>query len=214
MGKLRRAIVDTALITPSGALSPGPLSASAIAAGAGLGVLGGLLTAVGHLVVEVPYFVALVVLSEIIEERLGRVRVFLDLFAAGFMVFFAVLLVESGVALLGGEGFSPGSIISSPITALFNGIVLTGANAYFLAWWFTVGKPIVDSARELGWRGGGIVYAVHYSYDLVWLVALSMLGGIIASTGAGYLAGLMFVLAAILLYFGYKMISPYLSRMG
>lgn len=207
MSSLRRAVVDTALITPSGALSPGPLSASAIAAGAALGILGGVLVAVGHLLVELPYYILLILVMGAVESRLERIRRLLDLVAGGFMLFFSILLVEAGVELYNGLPLHGSGIVSSPLTAVITGAVLTGANAYFLAWWFTVGKPIIDQARRVGWGGASVVYLVHYSYDLGWLALLAGLGGLAGVAGRIILAPLMFILAAVLGYYGIKMIS-------
>ncbi len=206
MGNLRKAVIDTAVITPSGALSPGPLSASAVAAGASLGLLGGLLVALGHLLVELPYFIVLILVMGVIEAKLRRIKTVLDLIAGGFMLFFAYLLVITGIGLYNGEGIAGGSIISNPLTAVATGAVLTGANVYFLAWWFTVGKPIIDSARSMGWRNASIIYIVHYSYDFGWLILLAAIGGLAGLGGSMILAGLMFVLALVLAYYGVKII--------
>ena len=209
---LRRAVAETAVITPSGALSPGPLSASAIAAGAGLGVLGGVLVALGHLLVELPYFALLVRIMGGLEERLGRWSRLLDLVSGVFILFFAYLLAASGLeALRGGAGGLPGGgAVGSPVLALVAGIVLTGGNAYFLAWWLSAGRPIVEGARALGWPRSCLVYGVHFSYDISWLALLAYIGGL--AVRPRVLGFVFLVLAGVLFYYGVRMILRLAGR--
>ena len=209
------AVMAAVLVTPSGALSPGPLSASAVAAGAGLGVLGGVLVALGHLAVELPYFLVLRRLLGVVEVRLAGFRVFLDVVAAGFMGFFGFLLVRAGLGYLRG-GFSGGGsgVIGDPVLAFLSGVFLTGFNAYFLAWWVTVGKPIVDGASRLPLAGSLVVYGVHYSYDLGWLAFLAWLGSAGSWLGPGVMAGLMFVLAVVLFYYMVRILLQIPWRRG
>ncbi len=207
---LRRVLLDTLAITPSGALSPGPLSASAVAAGIGLGVLGGVYVALGHLVVELPYFAVLLALARL-EDRVRRARRLLDLAAAGFMVFFAVLLLAAAAENV---SVSAEDVIHSPIAALAAGAALTGFNAYFLLWWLTVGRPIVEGARSLGLGGKLLVYLAHYSYDLGWLALLAWLGGLGGALGGPALRALLAGLALVLLYYAARMALPHLGRGG
>ncbi len=212
---LRETIFNTIMITPSGALSPGPLSASAVAAGAGLGITGGVLVALGHLIVELPYFYALVRIMTVIERKLEKIRILLDLLAASFMALFSVLLIMSGVRYYSGtvDSYS-GSIISDPFVAVITGIALTGLNGYFLAWWITVGKPIIDGATKLSSSSAMIVYAIHYSFDLGWLAFLAILGRIGGSLGARPMSFLMFILAGMLLYYMVRILVQILVRYG
>ncbi len=198
----KKTIIDTLMITPSGALTPGPLSASAVAAGASLGIIGGFMVAIGHLIVEFPYFVAMGKFMTKIEERLNRLHKVLDLLAAVFMGFFAYLLVDTGFAFLNGESSLTGSQgIDSLFIALVSGALLTGLNVYFLTWWLTVGKPIIDGAFSLGSHGIVTVYGLHFSYDLVWLVFLSWVGAIGRGMGSKSMGVLMFALAVLLVYY-------------
>ena len=205
-GTLRRAVLETALITPSGALSPGPLSAAGVAAGAALGVVGGVLVALGHLVVELPYFALLVRILGGLRERLGRWRAVLDIVSGGFMLFFAYLLAASGLEAIRGEAGLPGAgAVGSPLLALLAGIVLTGGNVYFLAWWLSVGRPIVEHARGLGPWGAGLVYAVHYSYDLAWLSLLAYVGGL--AVRPEVLGWLFLALSLVIGYYGVRTLA-------
>ena len=203
---LREALLAAVTITPSGALSPGPLSASAVAAGVGLGVAGGLLVALGHLVVEAPYIVLVAKLYSAVEERMKKLAPILNAVAAAFTLYFAYLVGVDGYRLLT-QGFtgSVGEAISSPLAALAAGVILTGANAYFLAWWLTVGKPIVDGMRSLPLGAATLVYATHYAYDLGWLALLAYMGGALGSGGARILGAVLIALSLVLVYFALRL---------
>jgi threonine/homoserine/homoserine lactone efflux protein len=54
------------------------------------------------------------------------------------------------------------------------GIVLTGANPYFLIWWAIVGLALITQAVELGLLAFALFAVVHWLCDLVWLEALSL----------------------------------------
>ena len=54
------------------------------------------------------------------------------------------------------------------------GIILTGANPYFLVWWATVGLALTTQAVELGLLAFALFSVVHWLCDLVWLEALSL----------------------------------------
>jgi threonine/homoserine/homoserine lactone efflux protein len=59
---------------------------------------------------------------------------------------------------------------SDPLVA---GVVLTGGNPYFLVWWATVGLTLATTAKGLGIWAFVLFAIVHWSCDLVWLLALS-----------------------------------------
>ncbi len=212
MPPFRKAIVETAIITPSGALSPGPLSASSIAFGALVGVKGGIIVALGHLAVELPYFLLLIMLLGSVEERLRRARGVLDLAAGVFILFFSLLLFRDSWRLLHGNGISGGSTIGSGLIGAFiTGVALTGLNMYFLLWWISVGRPIVEHARSLSSAGRMVVYAVHYSYDLGWLAVLAYIGYQGGRMGGEALAVVLALLGLVLVYYGGKFIASFLA---
>ncbi len=83
-------IVETILVSASGALSPGPLSAAAVSVGAmGLGPLGGLLVALGHTVFELPYVLVLAKLLKRGQHIIQRVELILAVILATVIVYFA-----------------------------------------------------------------------------------------------------------------------------
>ena len=124
-------LLSAVAISLSGVMAPGPITAATLAAGARSRHAGALI-ALGHAVVEMPLILLL---------------------AAGIGTFFRSPTVKSGIGLAGG-----GVLVLMGIQLLFSlrqpktesqaavqrrpfitGIVLTGANPYFLFWWATVG---------------------------------------------------------------------------
>jgi len=206
---LRDVVTATLLITPSGALSPGFLTASAIAVGGVMGWLGGFMVSLGHVLFELPYVALLVYSAEKLEGLLRRFERPLALLTALMGFYLAYSLVSVGVeALASGRvlmpsiGFHGGGLL----TAVALGFWFTGFNPYFLAWWVTIGLPLVRGAAVHGWRGFSVMYLSHVWIDFAWLTALAAAGGRLASAALGY-GLLMLSLAAVLAVFSVDMLS-------
>ena len=195
-------MVTTLLVTPSGALSPGLLSASAIAVGVYLGATGGLLVALGHTVFELPYVGLLVYWAERFDRTLKRLEKPLALVTLAMALYFAAGLFKTVIGLLeGNRAASYGvSVGSTPLQAFIAGIVFTGANPYFLAWWLTVALPLVRKAATLGAKGFATMYLSHVWIDYAWLALLAATAGGLASITSLY-AGILAALALLLLLF-------------
>src|SRR4051812_26440864 len=88
-------------ITPSGAFSPGPLTASAVANGSIRGWKAGLYTALGHTAFELPYVAALVYVAK--SLNLGVYKTPLAVAAAAFIAFFAYLLLRDAWGIIHGN---------------------------------------------------------------------------------------------------------------
>ena len=200
----RRLVAETLAISPSGALSPGPLSAAAIALGSSLGLAGGLAVALGHMAFEFPY-VALLSRAAARVRRLleGRVGGALLLFMAGFTGFFAWGLIEAALAALGGSHAPavPGASAAGGLLGAFAvGILYTGANPFFLAWWATAGFPLVEGASRIP-GGLALMYASHVWMDYAWLGLLAAGGGAAGLLGSRGYAALLGALGAVLAYY-------------
>jgi len=200
--ELKSLVAKTLAITPSGALSPGPLSASAVAVGALLGPLGGFLVALGHMLFELPYVALLVKWAERFNRALARIEKPLNILVASFIVFFAYGLFRDATAAASGviQSNSTFTIGGGALGALLTGIVLTGFNPYFLAWWITVGLPLVRDAAKRGTQGFTTMYVSHVWMDYAWLVLLAAAGAGLSKI-AGLYAALLAGLGAILLLF-------------
>ncbi len=198
-------VVETLIVTPSGALSPGALSAAAVAVGAaGLGAAGGLLVALGHMAFELPYVGLLVFWAERLGRVMERLEKPLSLVVLGFALYFAVGLLDaarSGAGVAGSVPLPGGGAAG----AFLAGVVFTGFNPYFLAWWLTIGLPLVRGAAEGGARGFAAMYASHVWMDYAWLGLLAAGGG--AAVGSRFYPALLAGLALLLVVFAVDIVA-------
>ena len=196
---LRRLVAKTLLITPSGALSPGPLSAVGVAVGSSLGVVGGLLVALGHMLVELPYVYMLTRFLEPVMARMNRARTAMLVGVAVFLLYFAFLLARDAYTIYtGGLKGEEEYRVFTPVQAIVAGMILTGLNPYFLAWWATVGYPLIEESSRNGVRGFAVMYVSHVWMDYAWLGLLAFGGGASRILGKEVYAGLLAVLALVL----------------
>lgn len=167
-----------------------------------MGAYGGLLVAAGHTVVELPYVAVLARSRSLVERALGSYYWALNAVVVFFLLYFSALLVRSSISPGPGQGYGAGAL--EPLEALYAGIILTGGNAYFLAWWLTVGQPMLEEASRRGLKGLGVMYLSHVWMDYAWLTLLAWGGGQARLLGSGAYSLLLIVLALILLAFAAK----------
>lgn len=164
------------LISLSGALSPGPLTALAIGEGARAGRWAGVRLAVGHGLVEgvlvfaIAYGLGVWLQQPLISGLIGLVG--------------ACVLLWMGYGLLVGAsrgqlsltnargGPAPGIVRWGHVPG---GLLITVANPYWVLWWATLGAVYVArlAALQLGPLSvAGLVFT-HWLTDLLWLGSLS-----------------------------------------
>jgi len=166
------------VISLSGALSPGPLTALAISEGARAGRWAGIRLALGHGLVEIPLVFA-------IAYGLG---VWLRRPIVGGVIG----LVGAAVLLWMGYGLATGAwngrlkLAAAPDASVPGalrwghvpgGMMFTLANPYWSLWWATLGAVYVARVMTLNmgpWTVGGLAFT-HWLTDLVWLGGLSLL---------------------------------------
>lgn len=169
-------VSSVVLISATGALSPGPLTAAAVALGINLGWRAGLLVALGHTLVELPYVILLAVLYNSISPFIQYyvVRYALSLLIASFNLFFAYLLLNDAIRY-GKRGSTIGSdVVNKLRNPLIVGLTLTGLNPFFLIWWATVGMQLINSSiLRYGLAGIPIMYVLHVWLDYVWLIFIT-----------------------------------------
>jgi len=161
-------IIQVVLISLSGVMAPGPVTAATLAAGVRSQHAGSLI-AVGHGIVEFP-------LMLLVLAGAGTLL-------ASATVTTCIGLIGGVVLVLMGGGIiksmlKPGSVAVVPTSRnpIWTGVVLTGGNPYFLIWWVTVGLALTTRAVEIGALAFGVFALVHWLCDLVWLEALSFAG--------------------------------------
>ena len=168
-------LVQTVLISMSGVLAPGPVTAATLAAGARRPGAGAWMAA-GHGLIEFP-LMGLILVGAGAWLRLPRFQKGVGL-AGG-----TVLLVMAGLMLHGlwrsARGRRSDQAASAadprrPLHPLWTGVVLTAGNPYFLLWWATVGLALATQAAGLGVLGFVLFAVVHWCCDLLWLSVLSL----------------------------------------
>ena len=198
-------LVKVIIITSSGALSPGPLTASTIAAGSNEGWKSGFKISVGHMAVEFPlvfliaFGIATLLTTPIVEKVIS--------FAGGtLLIILGVFMLKDVFKKELGDMNASSDTVRSPVMI---GILLSFLNPYFLVWWILVGGALVIEAVILaGLIGVGLMFIAHIWMDYAWLMLISELsrrGKQILKT-KGYkvlLAGI----SLALIFFGFDFIS-------
>ncbi len=158
-------LAQVLIISCSGAMQPGPVTATAIAMGARSRYAGALL-AIGHGIIEFPLMVV-IILGMGKYFKLPRVQIAIGL-AGG--VFLILMAVQALLSLRTKADAQPKALAGRPILA---GIILSAGNPYFLLWWATVGLALATQATKWGIWAFALFALAHWSVDLIWLQILS-----------------------------------------
>jgi threonine/homoserine/homoserine lactone efflux protein len=152
-------------VSLSGVMAPGPMTAATFAAGT-RSKHAGVLIALGHAVVEFPLMVLIIAGAGRLFQQ-EPVRIGIGFAGGAFLVFMGVQLLN---ALNSATDTATDTESRHPFVT---GIVLTGANPYFLIWWATVGLVLATQAVELGPLAFVLFAVLHWLCDLIWLECLS-----------------------------------------
>lgn len=155
---------EAILISLSGVVAPGPITAVAVGKG-GESPHAGALVAVGHGLIEFP-LIALVAwgLGYLVNSRYATTAIAL---AGG------TILVLMGVDMLRKLRHTEVTAwqgLRSPVAA---GAMLSICNPYFLIWWVTAGAALIGRSMQFGVWGVLAVAIAHWSCDLSWSYLLS-----------------------------------------
>jgi threonine/homoserine/homoserine lactone efflux protein len=159
-------LIQVFIISFSGAIQPGPVTATAIAMGA-RNRWAGVLLAIGHGIIEFPLMVLIILgLGSIFQKNATQIIIG----AAGGLV---LLYMAYSMFKTGGRPAAQvaGAKKDKPILA---GIILTASNPYFLIWWATVGLALATDATKFGLYAFALFAVVHWLVDLIWVTALSL----------------------------------------
>jgi threonine/homoserine/homoserine lactone efflux protein len=159
-------VLQAVLVSLSGVISPGAMTAAALAAGT-RSRHAGFYIALGHGVVEFPLMLLILAgLGEIFTYPFVKIAIAL---AGGMMLLWlAVGLLKQPSAKA--RTASAARLAGSPVVT---GIVLTGGNPLFLVWWATVGLGLALGARELGLLAFAAFALIHWCCDAAWLELLT-----------------------------------------
>jgi len=153
------------VISLSGVMAPGPVTASAIALGS-RNRYAGLLIGLGHCIIELPLVVLLILgLGAFFKSETAQMVIGIG---GGLFLLFMAVQMFRGIKK---AGLQQEKVISSdPVLA---GIMLSGGNPYFPLWWLAVGLNLVMRASEFGVYAIVLFALIHWLCDCVWLGVLS-----------------------------------------
>ena len=158
-------LATVVVISLSGVMAPGPVTAAAIAMGARSRYAGPFI-AIGHGIVEFPLMILIVLgMDKILKSTITQIIIGL---AGG--TFLLIMAIQMLCSLRGSKNPEANMTKSRPIVA---GIVLSGGNPYFLVWWATVGLALAITAKGLGIWAFALFAIIHWLCDFFWLSALS-----------------------------------------
>ena len=158
-------LVEVVVISLSGVMAPGPVTAAAIGMGT-RSQYAGMLIAVGHGIVEFPLMVLIVLgLGKIL--KLPTAQIIIGLAGGVFLLIMAIQMLKS---LRAAEEQQTKVTKSAPV---LTGIILSAGNPYFLVWWATVGLTLATTATGIGIWAFVIFAIVHWLCDFIWLGALT-----------------------------------------
>ena len=188
-------LVQVFIISCSGAMQPGPVTATVIKMGAHNRWAGTLL-AIGHGIIEFPLMV-IIILGMGEYFKIEKVQIAIGL-AGG--VFLLLMGIQTFLSLKSNLNTETKALHGKPVLA---GIILTGSNPYFLVWWATVGLALATQAATWGVWAFVLFAITHWFVDLIWLQLLSFTsfkGSVLL--GKHGLKVILSFCAAALLFFG------------
>jgi len=196
-------VVSTIIVSVSGALSPGPLTASAVLVGTRRFAKGGFLIAFGHMLFEFPYIILIALLSSPIGFILENpsLNYALTLVILLFILFFSYLTIRDGLGIIRSGVYEIKRSRRDTLNPILVGILLTGLNPYFLLWWLSVGLPLIRLSINMGFIFLLLMYVSHIWMDYLWLTLMGFAGEsgakILKSKGYGILLILLGVILAL-----------------
>ena len=158
-------LIQVVVISLSGVMAPGPVTAAAIATGS-RNRYAGTLIAIGHGIIEFPLMILIILgMSRIFEA--ARTQIVIGLAGGTFLLIMAIQMLISSKTVE-----NPQSRVRKE-KPILTGLILSAGNPYFLLWWATVGLTLATGAAQLGIWAFALFAIVHWLCDCIWLQTLS-----------------------------------------
>ncbi len=191
-------LLEAVLISLSGVMAPGPITAVTVSKGTKSPHAGAII-ALGHGVVEMTLMILILYgFGEIL--KILYIKAIIGLLGGLF-------LLKMGLGLLNGIKQAKINSSNDPHSPLMAGIILSLANPYFVIWWATIGSILIFRSITFGLLGFVIFMILHWFCDFFWcyfLSALSFKGG--QFFGKRLQQVLFFICGIFLLFFSSKFI--------
>lgn len=158
-------MLSVVVISFSGVMMPGPMFAIALAKSY-KSPWAGTLMALGHAVVEVPLILLIYFgFAQFFQYRI--VQFILSLLGGSMIVWLGVSMFRAQT-----EVVQKGKDL--PYNAFVAGILMSGANPFFLLWWATIGSLLMMRIVDFALIGLLAFIVVHWLCDFIWLSFVSV----------------------------------------
>lgn len=164
-------LLEAVLISLSGVMAPGPMTAVTVAKGSE-SHRAGVLIAIGHGIIEFPLMIAIFYGFGYLVN-LSYVKEIIGIVGGLFLLIMGIGMFRS----ISNAEVRANRHTHSPIVA---GILISLGNPYFIIWWATVGAALILRSAEFGILWFLIFALLHWLCDFLWcsfLAALSFRGG-------------------------------------
>jgi threonine/homoserine/homoserine lactone efflux protein len=158
-------LLQVFVISFSGAMQPGPVTATVITMGTRNRYAGTLL-ALGHGIIEFPLMVLIMVGMETLLKS-NKIQIVISLLGGIFLLTMAIQMIRN---LRAGTDTEVKVLRNKPLLA---GVILSVGNPYFLIWWATVGAKLASGLKDFEAWAFALFALAHWSVDLIWLQILS-----------------------------------------
>lgn len=194
LGALAAIFGSSLVVSLSGALSPGPLTALAVRESVDRGFWAGPALAFGHGVIELLLVIGLALgLNQVLDR--DSVTATIALLGGGFLLWLGLrtvfaaptqeLRIERRPAEERRRGLPPpaaGGAVLPPASAgwlAVAGVAVSVGNPFWVAWWATIGTAYIVESLEYGAAGVASFYTAHIITDIAWLslIAFVLAGG-------------------------------------
>ena len=157
-------LLSVVVLSSSGVLMPGPMTAVALAKSY-RSPWAGTYMSLGHAVIEFP-LILLIYFGFAQFFQNDMVRLVLSVLGSGMILWLGISMFRARV-----EVVQKGKDL--PYNAFTAGILTSVFNPFFLLWWATIGSMLIMRILDFGTAGLIIFIMVHWLCDLVWLSLVS-----------------------------------------
>ena len=158
-------LLSVIFISLSGVMAPGPLFAVTIAKSF-KDKMAGVMISFGHGVIEFPLMFLIYFGFTLLEPK-SPIHKIISLVGGLILIYMGIQMLKTRKETATESSYSKyGSLVS--------GILATGANPYFILWWFTNGAALVINASIFGFIGFLIFAIIHWLCDLLWNTFVSL----------------------------------------
>jgi threonine/homoserine/homoserine lactone efflux protein len=191
-------LLETVVISLSGVMAPGPVTAVTVGKGND-SPHAGALVAIGHGMVEFPLIAAIYLGFGYLVE--------LPHISTAIALIGGLLLLLMGIGMLRSIKRASAPAERYDRFPVIAGVLLSAGNPFFLIWWVTVGAALIVRSVQYGLWGLGVFALSHWLCDFLWyyfLSTLSFRGG--RFFGKKFQEVVFVVCGIFLLFFGGKYI--------